>query len=331
MKKKWMCILLVGIMLLSLSACGGEKETAEESKGSEDEAVGEKKEESVVEVSIEQQILCDQDGIKIISNGLEETKSGYDLKLTVENNSDKKIAIMERELLVNDFTFEFPISEANEMYFSEFHAVMKGAGVLNEAEAGETMETAIDIHKRDLEAAKITSIGKIELALDVYDTESFEGILQTELIEIQTSEYGKVKGEVPSGTEFFNQSGIRIVGYGLIKDEENQEYVMNFYVENDSNDAISVGVVNANEIKEDAVSIGISGDERVEAGKKGAWKQNLPYNIEEEVYDLENAEVEVTITERRNIILNIEKVSSDGSSYIEKIGYSEAIPMSSLE
>ncbi len=205
MKKKFcviLCIVLV-LSVFSLLALGSgsseKKEIADESSESQSESKSETseskaEEKSNVNVTIENQVLVDQDNIKVTALEYENDELwGDGIKLLVENNGDKTVTVSGKYLIVNNYMI-------SDMFYSEIAAGKK---------SNETMY----LSSSGLKAAGIETVGQIEVSFNVYDSDSYDTIFDTDLITIKTSEFANMD-VTPNdvGKELYNDNGIKIIG-----------------------------------------------------------------------------------------------------------------------
>lgn len=166
-------------------------ETEEEDKASEPE---EETEGEMEAVTIEEQVLVEQDGIKITATEMtEDSFWGQGVMLLIENDSDKNISVGCKALIVNNYmiTDLFSTSVA----------------------AGKKVNEPMYFTSRQLKAAGITNVGQIEMYLHITDKDSWTTLFDPECIVIQTSAYEHMDTEIEvEGKELYNQDGIRIVG-----------------------------------------------------------------------------------------------------------------------
>jgi len=143
---------------------------------------------------IEETVLVDQNGVKITAEELfYDSMWGPGVKLLIENDTDKNIEILLNYLIVNDY-----------MITDKFSSTIA---------AGKKANDTIYLASTDLKAAGITTISEIVTSFSVYDSDSFDTLLETDEIAIRTSAYGTVEQPaLDEGKELFNQEGIRIVG-----------------------------------------------------------------------------------------------------------------------
>jgi hypothetical protein len=234
MKKnaKWIAVLLcLGVFAMMALGSGSSDssetkdivttEADEVSNTEVDSAVAEEDDASSADVTIEEQVLVDQDGIVITA--MEYTTDsiwGDGIKLLVENNSDQNVTVGCTALIVNDYMI-------TDLFASDVAAGKK---------ANETMY----LSSSELKAAGIDSVGQIEVYFHVYDSASYEDIFNTDVVTIQTSEYANMD-TTPNdgGTELYNAGGIRIVGKTV---DENSFWgtAILLYVENTSGSNVGV-------------------------------------------------------------------------------------------
>ncbi len=200
-------------------------ETASEEtvKESGAEALTEETTESSEAVTIEEQVLVDQDGIKITATEYEaDSIWGDGIKLLIENDTDKDVTVGCNALIVNDFMI------------SDLFASNVAAG----KKANETMH----LMSSQLKAAGIESVGQVEVYFHIYDSNSFDNLFDTGCVTIKTSAYENMDTSADdSGTELYNEGGIRIIGKTV---DENSFWgtAILLYCENTSGKNVGISV-----------------------------------------------------------------------------------------
>lgn len=196
-----------------------DKKTEEGS--SEENAAAEKSEG--VDVSIEEQVLVDQDGIKITA--LEYVKDsiwGDGIKVLIENETDKDVMVGCNALIVNDYMI-------NDLFASE-------------VAAGKKSNETIYLSSSELKAAGIDTVGRIEIYFHVYDTDSYDKIFDSDCVTIETSAIDSIDMTAnDEGTELYNDGGIRIIGKTV---DENSFWgtAILLYIENQSGNNVGISV-----------------------------------------------------------------------------------------
>lgn len=190
--------------------------------GSKEDSV---EKESSVDITIEEQVLVDQDGIKITATGMEDDSIwGEGVKLLIENNTEKNVGIGCNALIVNNYmiTDLFSTSVA----------------------AGKQANEVMYMSSSELEAAGISNIGQIEVYFHVYDSDSYDTLFDPDVAVIQTSDYANMDvTAADDGTELYNQDGIRIVGKYV---DENSFWgtAVLLYIENNSGKNVGISCDN---------------------------------------------------------------------------------------
>lgn len=174
--------------------------------------------------SITEQVLVDQDGIKITATEyVTDDIWGDGIKLIVENTSDNDYTVGCDALIVNDY-----------MITDLFSA---------DVAAGKKSNEVMYLSSSELEAAGIDVVGKVEMYFHAYDS-NWDSLFQNVYSEIETSQYANMDTTAnDEGTELYNENGIRIVGKTV---DENSFWgtAILLYVENTSGNNIGINVDN---------------------------------------------------------------------------------------
>ena len=150
--------------------------------------------ESSNELSIDEQILLEQEGLRITAKGFENDSIwGMGVKLLIENNTDKNLGVGCNALIVNNYMISDLFSSS--------------------VAAGKKSNEIMYISSTGLSASGINRIGQIEVYFNIYDSDTYETIFNADLVTIKTSEYDTMDiREMDDGKELLNRDGIRIVG-----------------------------------------------------------------------------------------------------------------------
>ena len=227
-KTKALALALVMAVFASMSLGSGSSDSSdpkdivtEEQTGSGDNSSD--KEAEANEISIEEQVLVDQDGVKITATGYEiDDIWGDSIKLLIENNTDQDITIGCNALIVNNYMI------------SDLFATTVAAG--------KKSNEKLSLSTSGLKAAGIDAVGLVEVYFRVYDADTWKDIFETDCLSIKTSAYDAMDTSVDdSGAELYNQDGIRIVGKTVDEDSFWGTAIL-LYIENNSGKNVGISV-----------------------------------------------------------------------------------------
>lgn len=235
MKRKHVALLLTMALSMSLFACG-----TTESKDNNTSSVTEKEEQTSsnkelvsndeaeddvsesAKVSIVEQELFNQDGIIITATGYEEDGFiGPEIKLLIENNHEKNITVQIRNGSVNG-------------YMQDLHLSCDVA-------TGKKANDTISLSEASLALCDITTITDLEFSFHIFNSDSWDTILDSEQIKISTSgseSYEQVYDD--SGEVLFDNNGIQIISKGILEDDSFLGPSLCLYIENNSENNIIV-------------------------------------------------------------------------------------------
>ncbi|MBQ4258822.1 MAG: hypothetical protein IJB84_00960 [Lachnospiraceae bacterium] len=232
--------IIVVVIIVAAVACGDSSESGDEKQivtsgdnkdtssttGTVDETdkvVSDATSTASGDVTIEQQVLLDRDGIVITAvEYVTDSIWGDGIKLLLENNTDKTVMVGCKALIVNNYMI-------SDLFASEIAAGKK---------ANEVMY----LSNSQLKAAGIESVGQVEMYFHVSDSESYDTIFDTDCITIQTSAFTTMD-TTPNdmGTELYNANGIRIVGKTVDEDSFWGTAIL-LYCENNSGQNANISV-----------------------------------------------------------------------------------------
>ncbi|MEE1085911.1 MAG: hypothetical protein U0L05_01885 [Schaedlerella sp.] len=219
MKNKLLAVLLAATMALSMTACGGSNSGSTNSDGTSKEETT--KTEKTEDVSIEEQELYDQNGIIITATELNmDGMYGPEINVLIENNGTQNITVQTSHTAINDYML-IPL-------FS------------TDIAAGKKANGSISFLTEELEAANIDSIGKIDLQFSIIDTDTWENIVTSDMISINTSiseTYTQTYDD--NGDVLYEANGIRIIKKEIGEDILYGPEVI-LYIENNSDKGIVV-------------------------------------------------------------------------------------------
>ncbi len=247
------------------------KETAStETKDSEETKAEESKTEEKSVVTIEEQVLFDANDIKITVTGMEDSWAGTKLTLLIENNSAKGITVQARNANVNGYMVD----------------TMMSADVA----AGKKSNDGLTFQTSGLKECGIEDIATMEFYFHIFDSETWDEIVDTDVIKIDTSiADGYVQNYDDSGEVLVDTNGVKIVGKGLSSDSSFFGPGVILYIENNSDQDITIQV---RDVSVNGFMVDTSMSEDVVAGKKAIsavtfFKSSLEDNGITDITDVE--------------------------------------------
>lgn len=243
--KVWIAFLLALIMVAT-TACSGsgevkqpvevsgdssvtaENENIDEGTGNESETT------AAIEVTLDETVLYDADGIKVTATGYEEGWMGPEIKVLVENNSAKNVLVSADSVSVNGYMMPF-------------------ASLYAEVAAGKKANENLSIMISELKQSGIDTVAELQFYISISDAETWEEIAKSELLTINTSAINLVQPVDDSGDVLYDVNGIKIVCKGL-KQDIIWDGTIVFYMENNSGSPITIYAenVSVNGFMEDA-------------------------------------------------------------------------------
>ncbi len=216
-------ITAITFTLLGCSSDTGQKKSIA-APGSATETGGGGADQASADESINEQVLVDQDGIKITATEyVTDSIWGDGIKLLVENNSVKDYTIGCDALIVNDY-----------MITDLFSA---------DVAAGKKSNEVMYLSSTELKAAGIDTVGQIEMYFHAYDS-NWDNLFKNVYSKLETSEFANMD-TTPNdeGQELYNVNGVRIVGKTV---DENSFWgtAILLYIENTSGQNVGINVDN---------------------------------------------------------------------------------------
>jgi hypothetical protein len=217
------CCAMIATTALVGCSSNSEEETKEIVANGDGSSNSDSEKSSKAEVTINEQVLMEQNGVVITATEyVTDSIWGDGIKLAIENNSDTNVTIGCNALIVNDYMIDDLFS--------------------TDVAAGKKTNDTLYLESSELEAAGIDTVGKIEVYFHIYNSDTWDNILDTEGITIQTSEYENMDTTPnDTGTELYNEGGIRIVGKTV---DENSFWgtAILLYCENNSGTNVGISV-----------------------------------------------------------------------------------------
>lgn len=223
MKKKILSMLLMSAVALGMAGCSGTETSVTTTVGdvtttitnetatSETTATTEESTDDDISILTENNLLSndvaiisetvivDEAGIKITAKELKDGIWGTELKVLIENNSGKDLTIQCRNTSINGYMVENMLS----------------ADVTN----GKKVNDSITFMSSDFKKCGIEQIADMEFSFYIFDSESWDTYLETDLIQITTSISDSYEYKFDdNGNLLYDNDGIRIIEKGLSED-----------------------------------------------------------------------------------------------------------------
>ena len=214
--KKYICAI-VAILLVSLNACGGD------SGGilpPTDQVI--QSDQPAKQVTVEPGVLLEEKGLKIQLKNLDAGGLfGPELKLLIENDSEKNLTIQCRHASVNGYMVETMFSA--------------------DVAAGKKSNDGITFLSADLERSGITEIADMEFSFHVFTTEDWDTYLDSKQIRVETSlaqGYGYTYDH--PGTVAYEGEEVKIVVKGLAEQDSLLGPELIVYLHNTGSKSVTV-------------------------------------------------------------------------------------------
>lgn len=223
--KKFIAILTVLTVVFSFAGCVSSQPTQE---GKEPASVQEAETTVTVasdkKVSVAESVVFDSKGIKITVKGIDtESMWGVDLKLLIENNGTQDVTVQARNLSVNGIMADYSFS--------------------CDVAAGKKANDEISIGSSSLEVAGIDVIKEIEFGFHIMDTESWDTVVDSDIIKIETdADSSYVQTYDDSGFVAVDENGIKLVVKKLDSEDSFWGADIYVYAENNTDKNVTVQV-----------------------------------------------------------------------------------------
>lgn len=207
----------------SSTSTGVDQEISSVGNGESTETSTEETTETKDEVTIEETVLVDQDGIKITATGMDSNLFGPELNILIENNTDTNLTFQVRNSSVNGYMADTMMSQ--------------------EVASGKKSNTEITFTANGLKECGIDTFANMEFSFHIFTTENWDTYLDTDIITVETSAAATYTQTVDdSGTVFYDQDGIKIIGKGLSSNDSIFGPGLILYIENNSDKNFTVQV-----------------------------------------------------------------------------------------
>lgn len=231
--KKLVSLFLAVLLLLSLASCGEEEKS--ELKLPQDVIAEETDDQMPVvqtpakpkKATIPETVLYDAKDLKITAKSLSnEGIMGPELRLSIENNTDKDLTIQTRSVAINGFMVDTIMS--------------------TDVASGQRNNDTVIFVDTDLERSGITTIGTIEIAFHIFETATWDTYVNTDVITLRTDRAGSVgEPSAHEGQTVHDANNVKIVVKGLDEEDSVLGPGVVLYIENNRKQDITIQVRDA--------------------------------------------------------------------------------------
>ena len=178
------------------------------------------------DATIEETVLLDENGVKITAKSLEmDTLFGAELKLLIENNTDKNLTFQSANASVNGYMVETMMSV--------------------DVAAGKKANDSLTFMGSDLDLCDIETIADMEFSFHVFHTDDWSDYMEDKTVKLQTSAAATYTYTYDdAGTPVYDANGMKIVVKGLSPDSSILGDGLIVYLYNSSDTALCVQTQN---------------------------------------------------------------------------------------
>ena len=209
------------ICLFAFMAIASGSSAEDETPVNEDGAKSNTSSVASEDITIDEQVLLDRDGVKITAKEyVKDSIWGDGIKLLIENNSDRNLNVSCDALVVNDYMI-------SDLFYCD-------------VAAGKKSNETLYLSSSQLKNAGIDNVGKIEIDFYASDDDTYDRIFENEFVTIQTSAFDVMDSTSNvSGAELYNNNGIKIVAT-VVENNDLFGSAVVLYAENNSGKNVSI-------------------------------------------------------------------------------------------
>lgn len=204
--KKLTALILASALLMSLAACSSGSSGSTRS-----------------DVEIPETVLVDEAGIKITATGYDPDQGAFGpgISLLIENSSGQNLTVQTRDSSVNGYMVETVMS--------------------CDIAAGKKANDGVTFTETDMEQCGITDPKIFEFSFHIFTQDGWDDYLDTEPVTVLAAgAEGFTQTVDDTGDTVCDQNGIRIVSKGLSEDESSLGPCIVFFIDNTSDQAMTV-------------------------------------------------------------------------------------------
>ncbi len=226
--KKILTFFTLTTLFLSLVACGNSSDNNTQQNPNTENTTNSGNSQNQqstyegMEASITETVLVDEAGVKITAKGLNaDALMGPELKLFIENNSGQDLTFQCNDASINGYMVDTIMSV--------------------DVVSGKKANESLIFSSSDLELSGIETIADLEFEFHIFTTSDWDDYLDTDSIQIKTSVASSYEYSFDdSGNLVYNDQDVKIVVKGLAEESSLYSPGIIVYIENNSDDDITV-------------------------------------------------------------------------------------------
>ena len=169
--------------------------------------------------TVDEKVILNQDGIVITMKGFETSYFSLDMNLLIENTTGKSINVSTDYIIVNGYT-------------------MQNAYIIGTVDPNAKLNTTLSFATDELALCNIDEIVNIELVFEVMDYDTWDTILTSDVVRINTGS-SFVQTYDTSGTTLVDEKDVKIIYKDFVTDDEYYGPYVVLYIENNTDTAVS--------------------------------------------------------------------------------------------
>lgn len=170
--------------------------------------------------TVGEEILFNQNGISITLIGFEEGYFGIDMKLLVENTTDKEIYLSLQKIVVNGYS-------------------MQEAYIYGSVDPDAKLNTELSFDEEEFALCGIDEIVDIEMIIEISDSETWDAIVVSDTITVNTGSRFNQTYDM-AGTTLVDEQGVKIVYQDFVTDDDYYAAYAILYIENNGSETINL-------------------------------------------------------------------------------------------
>jgi len=164
--------------------------------------------------------IYNANGIRITADTAGLSYGDYTIYFTINNDTEQKVSVSMEAVSVNGYMLPF--------------------GLYQDLKAGRSEQTSLTFYDYELEKTGIQQVANVEFLLYVYETDSYNEIIDGQLVTVETEYDGSAEPAADtSGLELYNDGSFRVILRDVYM-SGSDDCEMDLYLENLSGNSVNV-------------------------------------------------------------------------------------------